>query len=62
MEYYATNYGLEVAVVHGISSSLAVPASQNIPFNKTEEVQKVSGVVQEPTKEHQISSDIKINN
>ncbi|MBE7630041.1 uroporphyrinogen-III C-methyltransferase [Tenacibaculum piscium] len=54
---YAAKFGLEVAVVPGISSSLAVPASQNIPLTKrgySESFWVITGT----TKEHKLSSDI----
>jgi uroporphyrin-III C-methyltransferase len=56
---YAANYGIEVAVVPGISSSLAVPASQNIPLTKRGSAESF-WVITGTTKEHQISSDIKL--
>ncbi len=56
---YAANYGIEVAVVPGISSSLAVPASQNIPLTKRGSSESF-WVITGTTKEHQISSDIKL--
>jgi uroporphyrin-III C-methyltransferase len=56
---YAANFGIEVAVVPGISSSLAVPASQNIPLTKRGSAESF-WVITGTTKEHQISSDIKL--
>ncbi|WP_193700163.1 uroporphyrinogen-III C-methyltransferase [Tenacibaculum piscium] len=54
---YAAKFGLEVAVVPGISSSLAVPASQNIPLTKrgySESFWVITGT----TKQHLISNDV----
>ncbi|WP_233898651.1 uroporphyrinogen-III C-methyltransferase [Tenacibaculum piscium] len=54
---YAVKFGLEVAVVPGISSSLAVPASQNIPLTKrgySESFWVITGT----TKQHLISNDV----
>ena len=54
---YAASFGLEVAMVPGISSSLAVPASQNIPVTKrgfSESFWVITGT----TKTHKISTDI----
>jgi len=56
MEYAAAN-GLEVAVVPGISSSLAVPASQNVPLTKrgySESFWVITGT----TKMHNLSDDV----
>jgi len=54
---YAAGFGIETAVVPGISSSMAVPAMQNIPVTKrgaSESFWVITGT----TKEHKISSDI----
>ena len=54
---YAASYGLETAVVPGISSSLAVPAYQNIPLTKrgsTESFWVITGT----TKQHKLSKDV----
>ncbi len=54
---YAAQFGMEVAVVPGISSAVAVPASQNIPVTKrgaSESFWVITGT----TKEHQISADV----
>lgn len=54
---YAAKHGLEVAVVPGISSSLAVPAYQNVPLTKrgySESFWVITGT----TQQHQLSSDI----
>ena len=54
---YAASYGLETAVVPGISSSLAVPAYQNIPLTKrgsTESFWVITGT----TKQHKLSEDV----
>ena len=56
MEYAAT-YGLEVAMVPGISSSLSVPAHQNIPVTKrgaSESFWVITGT----TKDHKLSADV----
>tara|TARA_R110002050_G_scaffold78219_1_gene166944 strand:- start:12065 stop:12910 length:846 start_codon:yes stop_codon:yes gene_type:complete len=54
---YATSFGLEVAMVPGISSSLSVPAYQNIPVTKrgaSESFWVITGT----TKDHKLSADI----
>ncbi len=54
---YAASFGLETAVVPGISSSLAVPANQNIPLTKrgsTESFWVITGT----TKQHKLSQDV----
>jgi len=51
--------GLEVAVVPGISSSLAVPAYQNIPLTKRGSSESF-WVITGTTKAHKISDDIKL--
>lgn len=54
---YAARFGLETAVVPGISSSLAVPAYQNIPLTKrgsTESFWVITGT----TKQHKLSEDV----
>ena len=56
MEYAAQN-GLEVAIVPGISSSLAVPAYQNIPLTKRGSSESF-WVITGTTKQHQLSDDI----
>lgn len=56
---YAASFGLETAVVPGISSSLAVPASQNIPLTKRGSAESF-WVITGTTKEHKISSDIEL--
>ncbi|WP_298782516.1 uroporphyrinogen-III C-methyltransferase [uncultured Polaribacter sp.] len=56
---YAANFGLETAVVPGISSSLAVPAYQNIPLTKRGSSESF-WVITGTTKEHKISSDIEL--
>lgn len=56
---YAASFGLEVAVVPGISSSLAVPASQNIPLTKRGNAESF-WVITGTTKEHRISKDIQL--
>jgi len=54
---YAARFGLKVAVVPGISSSLAVPASQNIPLTKRGSSESF-WVITGTTKNHHISSDV----
>ena len=56
---YAANFGLEVAVVPGISSSMAVAANQNIPVTKRGSSESF-WVITGTTKEHKISSDIQL--
>ena len=54
---YAASFGLETAMVPGISSSLSVPAAQNIPVTKrgaTESFWVITGT----TKNHKLSSDV----
>ncbi|MEM7379558.1 MAG: uroporphyrinogen-III C-methyltransferase [Bacteroidota bacterium] len=54
---YAAERGLEVAMVPGISSCIAVPAAQNIPVTKrgaTESFWVITGT----TKEHKLSDDV----
>jgi uroporphyrin-III C-methyltransferase len=54
---YAASFGLTTAVVPGISSSMAVPASQNIPVTKRGSSESF-WVITGTTKEHKISNDI----
>lgn len=54
---YAASYGVETAVVPGISSSLAVPAYQNIPLTKRGSAESF-WVITGTTKEHKLSNDI----
>ena len=56
---YAAGFGLEVDVVPGISSSLAVAAYQNIPLTKRGSSESF-WVITGTTKEHKISNDIKL--
>lgn len=56
MEYAAEN-GMNVSVVPGISSSLAVPAYQNIPLTKRGSSESF-WVITGTTKQHQLSEDI----
>ena len=56
---YAANFGLEVAVVSGISSSMAVPAYQNIPVTKRGSAESF-WVITGTTRTHKISNDIKL--
>jgi uroporphyrin-III C-methyltransferase len=54
---YAAENGLEVAVVPGISSCIAVPATQNIPVTKRGSAESF-WVITGTTKEHKLSGDI----
>lgn len=54
---YAARFGIDVVVVPGISSSLAVPAYQNIPLTKRG-MSESFWVITGTTKEHQISKDV----
>ena len=56
---YAAEYGLEVAIVPGISSCISVPASQNIPVTKRGTAESF-WVITGTTKEHKLSSDIQL--
>lgn len=56
MEYAAKN-GLEVEMVPGISSSLAVPAYQNVPLTKRGSSESF-WVITGTTKQHKLSSDV----
>lgn len=54
---YAAEHGIEVAMVPGISSSLSVPAFQNIPVTKRGSSESF-WVITGTTKNHKISSDV----
>ncbi len=54
---YAAKHGVQVAMVPGISSSVAVPASQNIPVTKRGSSESF-WVITGTTKEHKLSSDV----
>ncbi len=54
---YASSHGLEVGMVPGISSSLSVPASQNIPVTKRGSSESF-WVITGTTKDHRLSSDV----
>ena len=54
---YAAKHGLQVAMVPGISSSVAVPASQNIPVTKRGAAESF-WVITGTTKEHKLSTDV----
>lgn len=54
---YATQYGLEATIIPGISSCLAVPATQNIPVTKRGSSESF-WVITGTTKDHKLSSDI----
>nr|WP_299169272.1 uroporphyrinogen-III C-methyltransferase [uncultured Allomuricauda sp.] len=54
---YAAEQGVEVAVVPGISSSVSVPAFQNIPVTKRGAAESF-WVITGTTKEHKLSKDV----
>lgn len=54
---YAAAHGLEVAMVPGISSSLSVPAYQNIPVTKRGAAESF-WVITGTTKDHKLSTDV----
>ena len=54
---YAASKGVKVAMVPGISSSVAVPASQNIPVTKRGAAESF-WVITGTTKEHKLSADV----
>ena len=54
---HASGYGIEVVVVPGISSSVSVPASQNIPVTKRGAAESF-WVITGTTKEHKLSKDV----
>lgn len=54
---YAASHGLQVAMVPGISSSLSVPAYQNIPVTKRGSSESF-WVITGTTKEHRLSTDV----
>ena len=54
---YAASYGIETAMVPGISSSLAVPAYQNIPLTKRGSAESF-WVITGTTKDHKLSNDV----
>ena len=56
---FAASHQIDVAVVPGISSSLAVPAYQNIPLTKRGSAESF-WVITGTTKEHKISGDVKL--
>jgi uroporphyrin-III C-methyltransferase len=56
MEFVAS-FGIETAMVPGISSSMAVPAHQNIPLTKRGSSESF-WVITGTTKEHKLSNDI----
>ncbi len=56
---YAAGFGIETAFVPGISSSLAVPAYQNIPLTKRGSSESF-WIITGTTKDHKISSDIQL--
>lgn len=56
---YALQQGLEVAMVPGISSCLAVPAFQNIPVTKRGSSESF-WVITGTNKEHKLSNDVRL--
>lgn len=54
---FAASHGLQTAIVPGISSSLCVPAYQNIPVTKRG-VSESFWVITGTTKEHKLSRDV----
>lgn len=54
---FAASFGIETAIIPGISSSLAVPASQNIPLTKRGSAESF-WVITGTTKEHKLSKDV----
>ena len=54
---YAASFGIETAFVPGISSSLAVPAYQNIPLTKRGSSESF-WIITGTTRDHKISSDV----
>ncbi|SNR17167.1 uroporphyrinogen-III C-methyltransferase [Tenacibaculum jejuense] len=54
---YAAQHGLEVAMVPGISSSIAVPAYQNVPLTKRGSAESF-WVITGTTKQHKLSEDV----
>ena len=56
---YASAHGLSIAVIPGISSSLAVPASCNIPVTQRG-VAESFWVVTGTTKNHELSNDVRL--
>lgn len=54
---YAAQFGIETAMVPGISSSLAVPAYQNVPLTKRGSSESF-WVITGTTKSHKISNDV----
>ncbi|MBW8244378.1 uroporphyrinogen-III C-methyltransferase [Muricauda oceani] len=54
---HAARFGVEVEVVPGISSSVSVPASQNIPVTKRGAAESF-WVITGTTKEHKLSNDV----
>ena len=54
---FAASFGIDTAMVPGISSSLAVPAYQNIPVTKRGSAESF-WVITGTTKEHKLSNDV----
>lgn len=55
---YAASHGVAVAMVPGISSSIAVPAFQNIPVTKRGGASESFWVITGTTKNHKLSTDV----
>ncbi|WP_350292872.1 uroporphyrinogen-III C-methyltransferase [uncultured Croceitalea sp.] len=56
---HAANFGIETLLVPGLSSSLSVPAMQNIPVTKRGSSESF-WVITGTTKEHKLSDDIRL--
>lgn len=54
---YAASYGMQVAMVPGLSSCASVPALQNIPVTKRGSAESF-WVITATTKEHKLSNDV----
>jgi len=54
---YAAQHGVETVMIPGISSSLSVPAAQNIPVTKRGAAESF-WVITGTTKEHKLSKDV----
>ncbi len=56
---YASEHGLEVAMVPGISSCLSVPAMQHVPVTKRGAAESF-WVITGTTKDHKLSNDVRL--
>jgi len=56
---YAAKFGIDTAVIPGITSAIAVPATQNIPVTKRQ-VAESFWVITGTTKDHKLSSDVEL--